>query len=130
MIKNIPNKYSQKMLLAAVDERHKGQYDFFYLPIDFKVSIYLCFLNTFYLFFFFRTSATSDMPSSILLIVMILYRSMKNSMGRDGRSSTARRSVRSPMLVSRFAIPFFFSFLFSFFFSFSFVCFSLSLKRN
>lgn len=36
MIKNIPNKYSQKMLLAAVDERHKGQYDFFYLPIDFK----------------------------------------------------------------------------------------------
>jgi len=36
MIKNIPNKYSQKMLLAAVDERHKGRYDFFYLPIDFK----------------------------------------------------------------------------------------------
>jgi len=36
MIRNIPNKYSQKMLLAAVDERHKGQYDFFYLPIDFK----------------------------------------------------------------------------------------------
>lgn len=24
------------MLLAAVDERHKGTYDFFYLPIDFK----------------------------------------------------------------------------------------------
>eukprot|EP01103_Thecamoeba_quadrilineata_P014435 TRINITY_DN4310_c0_g2_i1.p1 TRINITY_DN4310_c0_g2~~TRINITY_DN4310_c0_g2_i1.p1 ORF type:complete len:831 (+),score=148.37 TRINITY_DN4310_c0_g2_i1:133-2625(+) len=36
MIKNIPNKYSQKMLLAAVDENHKGLYDFFYLPIDFK----------------------------------------------------------------------------------------------
>lgn len=36
MIKNIPNKYSQKMLLAAVDEHHKGLYDFFYLPIDFK----------------------------------------------------------------------------------------------
>jgi len=36
MIKNIPNKYSQKMLLAAVDEHHRGKYDFFYLPIDFK----------------------------------------------------------------------------------------------
>ncbi|CAD7701861.1 unnamed protein product [Ostreobium quekettii] len=36
MIKNIPNKYTQKMLLASVDETLKGKYDFFYLPIDFK----------------------------------------------------------------------------------------------
>ncbi|KAF5838586.1 RNA recognition motif 2-domain-containing protein [Dunaliella salina] len=36
MIKNIPNKYTQKMLLATVDEQFKGTYDFFYLPIDFK----------------------------------------------------------------------------------------------
>jgi len=35
MIKNIPNKYSQKMLLAALDA-YRGQFDFFYLPIDFK----------------------------------------------------------------------------------------------
>ena len=38
MIKNIPNKYNQIMLLKKIDENHKNHYDFFYLPIDFKVS--------------------------------------------------------------------------------------------
>jgi len=37
MIRNIPNKYTQKMLLEEIDEIFKGLYDFFYLPIDFDV---------------------------------------------------------------------------------------------
>jgi hypothetical protein len=36
MVRNIPNKYTQQMLLEEVDIGHKGTYDFFYLPIDFK----------------------------------------------------------------------------------------------
>lgn len=36
MVRNIPNKYTQQMLLAEINLRHRGQYDFFYLPIDFK----------------------------------------------------------------------------------------------
>jgi hypothetical protein len=35
MIKNLPNKFDQKMLLSIVKENHKFRYDFFYLPIDF-----------------------------------------------------------------------------------------------
>lgn len=36
MIRNIPNKYNQKMLVSTLEERHKGHFDFIYLPIDFK----------------------------------------------------------------------------------------------
>eukprot|EP00299_Pterocystis_sp_00344_P017243 c8645_g2_i1.p1 GENE.c8645_g2_i1~~c8645_g2_i1.p1 ORF type:complete len:206 (+),score=62.07 c8645_g2_i1:44-619(+) len=36
MIRNIPNKYTQKMLLDTINEQFNGTYDFFYLPIDFK----------------------------------------------------------------------------------------------
>ena len=34
MIKNIPNKYNQTMLVQELDEKHKGLYDCLYLPID------------------------------------------------------------------------------------------------
>ncbi|GLT60294.1 hypothetical protein SLA2020_330660 [Shorea laevis] len=36
IIKNIPNKYTSKMLLAAIDEHCQGTYDFINLPIDFR----------------------------------------------------------------------------------------------
>ena len=36
MVRNIPNKYSCRMLLAKFEENHEGAIDFFYLPMDFK----------------------------------------------------------------------------------------------
>jgi hypothetical protein len=37
MIKNIPNKYSLKLLCDEIDESHADLYDFLYLPFDFNV---------------------------------------------------------------------------------------------
>lgn len=36
MVRNIPNKYSQKLLLEALEQNHGGKIDLLYLPIDFK----------------------------------------------------------------------------------------------
>ena len=36
MVRNIPNKYNQKMLLATIEDRHAGKFDLLYQPIDFK----------------------------------------------------------------------------------------------
>ena len=35
MIRNIPNKYSQELLLEEL-KQHKMKFDFFYLPIDYN----------------------------------------------------------------------------------------------
>lgn len=36
MIRNIPNKYTQQMLIDLIDESHADRYDFIYLRMDFK----------------------------------------------------------------------------------------------
>ena len=39
MLRNIPNKYTQEMILHEIDESGLfRRYDFFYLPIDYKVA--------------------------------------------------------------------------------------------
>jgi hypothetical protein len=36
MLRNIPNKYTREMLVKQLEQEWKGEFDFVYLPIDFK----------------------------------------------------------------------------------------------
>lgn len=87
MIKNIPNKYTQKMLLQKINENHKDRYDFFYLPIDVKV-IYI--LVSYYKY---RINVMSVMLSLILLILFLSLSSSKNLMVKSGNALTVKKSV-------------------------------------
>jgi len=59
MIKNIPNKYTQQMLLQTIDRTQQDNYDFFYLPIDFKNNCnmgyaFINFIHSMYIVNFYK----------------------------------------------------------------------------
>lgn len=97
MMKNIPNKYSQTSLMRKIDEDFEGQYDFFYLPIDFKVRRVALILR--------RTNATSATPSSTWPASTQHKPSTASTTTTSGTSSTARRYAGSATHASRARRP-------------------------
>lgn len=55
MIRNLPNKFKQMTLLNMINGNYKGKYDYFYLPMDLKVSYFIV------LIFVFRLNAILGM---------------------------------------------------------------------
>lgn len=83
MVRNIPNKYTQDMLLELFEKNNRKKFDFFYLPIDYNVFIYL-----------FRIIVMSDMPLSISSTPNLSKISIENSMIGNGIDSIQQRFVK------------------------------------
>lgn len=91
MVRNIPNKYTENLLLDLFNKNHKKKIDFFYLPVDFKVIINL----------FFRIIVMLDMPSLTSFTRNSLWNSSINFTIRNGNFLTLKRSVKFATLVFR-----------------------------
>jgi len=90
MVRNIPNKYTQDMLLELFEKNHKKKFDFFYLPIDYNVIFYL-----------FRITATLDTLSWTSFTPNLLEIFTRNSIKENGTSSIQSKFVRSVTPVFR-----------------------------
>ena len=86
MVRNIPNKYTQEMLLDLFEKNHKKKFDFFYLPIDYTVHIFLFRIIAMSVMLFW----TSYIPNSSSTFI-------KNSIKEDGENSTLAKFVKSVM---------------------------------
>lgn len=88
MLRNIPNKYTRDMILDEINgyKDFKKKYDFFYLPIDYRVISLL-----------FRINAMLVMLSSTSFTLNSLSNSTKSFISRNGRSSILKKYVRFAM---------------------------------
>ena len=77
MVRNIPNKYTQDMLLELFEKNHKKKFDFFYLPIDYNVLLWPL-----------RTTATWVTPSSTSSAPSSSLTSTASSTSASGTAST------------------------------------------
>jgi hypothetical protein len=83
MIRNIPNKYTEGLLLELFNKNHKKKIDFFYLPIDYKV-IFLSFSRI--IVMLATLSSTSFIQSSLSTFTL-------SSITKSGNYSTPKRFV-------------------------------------
>ena len=83
MIRNIPNKYTEALLLELFNKNHKKNIDFFYLPIDYKVL----------LLSFSRIIAMLVMLFSTSFIPTLLWSSTLSSTIKNGNFLTRKRFV-------------------------------------
>lgn len=92
------------MLLNKINENNKDKYDFFYLPIDFKVKINFN-SHYFLLTYFCRINAMSAMHLSTSSTQFSSLSFLRSSTERDGSASTVKKFARSRLAVFKGKSP-------------------------